>query len=157
MPWTTPKTWNVNELLTAAALNTHLRDNLNALKEPPTGIAAVPSTYTTTSTSFVTIDAANLAATLTTSGGNVLIGFTGAWAIGAVGYLAYLTITMDNVNVAGVNGVALTSVGGAVPLALNYLLTGVAAGAHTFRLQWRVTGNTATLYSLGQLWAREVS
>lgn len=31
MTWTTPRTWTVGELVTAALLNTHLRDNLLAL------------------------------------------------------------------------------------------------------------------------------
>ncbi len=30
--WTTPKTWQVDELLTATDMNTHLRDNLDYLK-----------------------------------------------------------------------------------------------------------------------------
>jgi hypothetical protein len=33
MAWTTPRTWNVSELVTAALMNTHVRDNLNYLKE----------------------------------------------------------------------------------------------------------------------------
>ncbi len=32
MAWTTPRTWVTDEVLTAALLNTHLRDNLNWLK-----------------------------------------------------------------------------------------------------------------------------
>lgn len=32
MAWTTSKTWVVGEVLTAAGLNTYLRDNLNALR-----------------------------------------------------------------------------------------------------------------------------
>lgn len=31
MAWTTPKTWTVGELLTAANMNIHVRDNLNSL------------------------------------------------------------------------------------------------------------------------------
>lgn len=31
MPWTTPRTWAPDELVTAALLNTHLRDNLSYL------------------------------------------------------------------------------------------------------------------------------
>ena len=31
MAWTTPRTWVSNETLTAALLNTHLRDNLEEL------------------------------------------------------------------------------------------------------------------------------
>lgn len=32
MSWVTPRTWIAGEVLTAALLNTHLRDNLNALR-----------------------------------------------------------------------------------------------------------------------------
>lgn len=31
MVWTTPRTWTTGEIVTAANLNTHVRDNLNAL------------------------------------------------------------------------------------------------------------------------------
>lgn len=40
MAWTAPKTWTVGEVLTAANLNLHLRDNLNALA--PDGAGALP-------------------------------------------------------------------------------------------------------------------
>lgn len=33
MAWTTPRTWVTGELVTAALLNTHLRDNLNAAND----------------------------------------------------------------------------------------------------------------------------
>jgi len=33
MAWTTPRTWSTTELVTAAFLNTHVRDNLNAVVE----------------------------------------------------------------------------------------------------------------------------
>lgn len=35
MAWTTPRDWLVGELVTAADLNTHVRDNLNFLYGPP--------------------------------------------------------------------------------------------------------------------------
>lgn len=31
MAWTAPQTWTVNQLVTAAMLNTHIRDNLNSM------------------------------------------------------------------------------------------------------------------------------
>ena len=34
MAWTNPRTWVAGETLTAALLNVHLRDNLNALGDP---------------------------------------------------------------------------------------------------------------------------
>jgi hypothetical protein len=36
MAWTTPRTWVVGEVLTAANMNTHLRDNVSWLGNPPT-------------------------------------------------------------------------------------------------------------------------
>ena len=33
MAWTSPRTWAAGETVTAALLNTHLRDNLNAIRE----------------------------------------------------------------------------------------------------------------------------
>jgi len=35
MAWTTPRTWVTRELVTAAIMNAHVRDNLSALKSPP--------------------------------------------------------------------------------------------------------------------------
>jgi hypothetical protein len=32
MAWTTPRTWTAGEVVTAAMMNTHIRDNLNVLK-----------------------------------------------------------------------------------------------------------------------------
>ncbi len=87
----------------------------------------------------------------------MLIAFSGAWVMGAAGNIGYLTVTMDGVNIGGGNGIVLVSSSSAVPLSMAFLKTGVPPGAHTFRLQWRVTGSTATLYALGQMWAREVS
>jgi hypothetical protein len=35
MPWTSPKTWSVNEVVTAANMNTHLKDNMIFVGSPP--------------------------------------------------------------------------------------------------------------------------
>lgn len=35
MAWTTPKTWAVNDVLTAADMNTYVRDNMNVVGVPP--------------------------------------------------------------------------------------------------------------------------
>lgn len=42
MAWTAPKTYTVGEVLTAATLNTHLRDNLLALTQYVTSLPASP-------------------------------------------------------------------------------------------------------------------
>ncbi|MEO1163712.1 MAG: hypothetical protein AAFV98_08020 [Chloroflexota bacterium] len=74
MAWTQPKTWS-NEPLVASDLNTHLRDNMEALKEPPSANYELDETsdYTTTSTTFVDVDSTNLSLTLDTNGGDVKV------------------------------------------------------------------------------------
>lgn len=52
MAWTTPRTWVTGELVTAALLNTHLKDNLNAIV--PNGPDAWTS-YTPTLTQSATV------------------------------------------------------------------------------------------------------
>jgi hypothetical protein len=53
MAWTTPKSWAVNEIGTAANLNTHLRDNLNFLYQSYlTGIIPASGTTPTAGTGF---------------------------------------------------------------------------------------------------------
>ena len=34
--WTTPKTWNTGDPLIATDMNTHIRDNFEFIKSPPT-------------------------------------------------------------------------------------------------------------------------
>ena len=49
MSWTAPRTWVAGETVTAALMNTHVRDNLNAIGGPWT---AYTPTFTWTSSSF---------------------------------------------------------------------------------------------------------
>lgn len=55
MAWTTPRTWSFGELVTAALLNTHIRDNLNILKTSVANdgkLAFNPKCYNTTLSSI---------------------------------------------------------------------------------------------------------
>lgn len=49
MAWTSPRTWVTGETVTAALLNTHLRDNLNAIGDPGAWTAYTP-TWTASTT-----------------------------------------------------------------------------------------------------------
>jgi len=171
MAWTTPKTWNVDELLTAANLNTHLRDNLNALKAPPTARYECDeaSDYTTTSTSFVDVDGTKLAVTITTGGGDVLVHFHGCVSHSSSNYRIHFTVTVDGTPVASDDGIIGTAAPQAVPgnpVSFTRLITGVSAGEHLFKLQWKTQGGTAKLFAGAgtsgadlhpQFWVREVS
>jgi len=173
MTWTEPKTW-VAEPLVAGDLNTHLRDNLNALKDPPTAHYDPDETsdYTTTSTSFVNVDSDDLSLAITTSGGDVLIGFHGYVQPGLNNDNIFFDVEVDNVRIGGNDGIigaqraATATTPGRFGLSFTRLITGLAAGSHTFKLQWRVTGNTGILFAGAgtsnadvqpQFWVREVS
>lgn len=177
MAWTTPKTWTTGEPLTAGDLNTHLRDNLEALRQPPTAHYEPDETsdYSTTSGTFVDVDSTNLALTITTNGGDVLVGFHGsAGGVAGSGGMRYLQfdVEVDSERVAGDDGIVALGVPGSStvisPISFARLVTGLAPGGHTFKLQWRRnnTGLTGTLYAGAgtsgldvhpQFWVQEVS
>lgn len=165
MTWTTPRTWSTGELVTASLLNTHLRDNLDALKNPPSAsyLADESANYTTTSTSFVDVDATDFSFTLDTGGGDVLVTFNGV--VGGSGTV-FFDVEVDGVRFAGDDGITRTINGSTHALSFVILVEGLAAGSHTFRLQWKVSASTGTLYAGAgtsnfdvhpQFWAREVS
>lgn len=170
MTWENPKTWVTGELVTAAMLNTHLRDNLNALKSPPSDdyVCNESTNYTTTSSSFVNVDATNLALTINTNGGDVMVGFHGVVINNTTNAIIYLDVEVDGSRHAGDDGAleiqfATFTI---LPASFVRLITGLAEGSHTFKLQWKVSAGTGTLYagsgtptvdSHPQLWAREVS
>lgn len=158
--WTQPITWEVDQLVTEGQLNEQVRDNLEWLKNPPRAAADLAANIATTSTAFV--DAPGLALTLTTAGGALLVGFTGV-AGNATGATVVFDLVVDGVSQGGLDGV-IGSSAGVVPVAFVWLVEGLAAGAHTVKLQWKVSSGTGTLYGGGTaylrfrplLWAREV-
>lgn len=164
MAWTTARTWVSGELVDETILNTHIRDNLNALKTPPTdfSLSAAGSDYTESSSTFNDIDATNLSATITTTGGDILVGFCGSVFQSGSGK-QYWDILDNGVSVTGdSNGIGLvanTSYEGLASFV--YLIESPSAGSHTIKLQWRVTAGTGTLESTTgqetpQLWVKEL-
>lgn len=158
--WTQPITWEVDQLVTEGDLNEQVRDNLEWLKDPPRAAVALAANIATTSTAFV--DAPGLTLTLTTAGGALLVGFTGV-AGNTGGATVVFDLAVDGASQGGMDGVTGSNAG-VVPVSFVWLVEGLAAGAHTVRLQWKVSAGTGTLYGGGtaylrfrpQLWAREV-
>lgn len=170
MAYTAPKTWT-NEPLVASDLNTHVRDNMEALKDPPSSNYELDegSDYQTTSTSFVPIDSTNLKLSITTTGGDVVVHFHGVFdtSVGGTNRL-HLEIEVDGTPLAGDDGVHATQhqSGGQVGVSFTRLITGLDPGSHTFELHWKTQFGTETLYAGAgtsgmdvhpQFWAREVS
>lgn len=167
MSWTTPKTWTT-EPLTSLDLNTHLRDNLNALKEPPTAVAVSPdSDYSTSSTVFVPVSTANYTLSLTTQGGDVLVGFSGSFAHSVNG-TAFFNLELNGTLVVADDGLLFVqSLTNAIAnVTFTQLLTNVPAGNNSIKLMWKTNTPTAFLYAGGlppgsgkvhsQFWAREI-
>ena len=132
MPWTTPKTWATGELVTAADLNTHLRDNLNFLLSPNFQEAVGSGTdFSTTSTTYA--DITGMSVTITTAGGNLLVSAFGRFT-GSAGANAFLAINLDGTDYE-VNTAATVSGSGLYVCALRRFV--VSAGAHTVKLRLR--------------------
>lgn len=179
MTWHTPITWQVDQLVTEADFNAQIRDNLEYLKgridSPETRSFHMNQTsdYATTSTEFVDIDPVNLAFTLNTNGGDVLFSFFGVVAVsGTVDINVCFDLLIDGARIGGDAGIAYVSCKGGSGaslsngfIALTFLVRGLVAGTHNLRLQWRVTGQSATLRAgasgpssnvRSQCWVREL-
>lgn len=172
MSWTVPRTFQVGELITASMLNEQIRDNMNALKSPPSDNYELDeaSDYTTTQTTFVAVDATNLELTIVTTGGDILVHFHGCVEHGTPNFICF-NLNLDSIAVAGDDGIircrpAATAGTGTIAVSFSRLLTNVAAGTHVIRLTWKTGAGTATLLAgagtlnrdvHGQFWAREVS
>jgi hypothetical protein len=148
--WSSPRSWSVGELVSASLLNSHLRDNLEFLKGPPTALYTLneSSDYNTTSTSFVNVDGTKLSLSITTAGGDVLIGFCGC-VLESAGTL-FFDVEVDAVRTGGDDGLCVvtpTTASQRLNASFFKLIQGLSAGVHTFKLQWKVTAGTATLLS----------
>lgn len=169
MAWTTPKTWT-SEPLTSVDLNTYVRDNQNHLKDRLDSSAgkfvSADSNISTTSTAFVDVDAEKLALTLTTHGGDVLLGFTGTVRCSGNGGQANFNIAVDGVDYVADDGIVRSTIAynsdtnRGKPLSFVLLITGLSPGSHSFKLRWKVnSGNTARMNVVSlhpQFWAKEI-
>lgn len=114
MAWTSPKTWAVNDLVTAADMNTYISDNLSYLKsrmddDPSEYTLDEGSDYTTTSQAFVDVDATNLSITVETqrANANVLVHFDGLFELGSGSdQQILLDVDLDGNRIGGDDGVA---------------------------------------------------
>ena len=145
--WSSPRSWSVGELVTAALMNAHLRDNLEFLKTPPTDseILNEGADYTITSTSYVIMDLAKRL-TITTAGGDVFWAFSGAVANSSG--ITFLDVAVDTVRLGGDDGlIAINSANARLAGTCFRLITGLSAGVHTFDLWWKVSAGTGTIYA----------
>ena len=169
MAWTTPKTWS-SEPLTSIDLNTHVRDNQNHLKDRlDTGASRVISgatLLTTTANDFVDVDPTKLSLTLTTHGGDVLLGFTGTVRNIARSGTTNINVAVDGVDYIADDGLIGVKIAGDgdgsrnKPISFVMLIPGLSAGSHSFTLRWKASNNNTAQMDIvdlhPQFWAKEI-
>lgn len=146
--------------MTADQLNTHVRDNLNALKTPPSGSYYTSGNYNTTSTSLTNVDGTNLSHLITSAGGAIFIGCTMSVTVAGSDYTAYVEFDL---NVDGDNeGKAYRHVRKAGDSNDRTIVTilwrkgALSAGEHTFKLRWKIGGTASQADINGiQFWVEE--
>jgi hypothetical protein len=158
MTWTAPKLW-ANEPLTAADMNTYISDNLDALKDPPSGIynAVEGTDLALNSTSWADVHATDgkFQHTITTNGGAVMVMLNATLSTAAAAVL-YLDVAVDGIDYGvttlgaadGLHAARVEATATAVDGQVTFIrfLEGIAAGAHTFKLRYKVNTSTVTIY-----------
>lgn len=156
MAWNPARTWVANELVTASIMNTHVRDNLNALKSPPSDQWNGEIYDGTSSATWGDIDAVNLSLTITTTGGDVRVGY-----IGMVdnAFVCYFDIAVDGSRQSGnANGYVRAQSPGAPafsPATFVVVIPGLAAGSHTFTVQYKGDGSNVNSLTSTHFWVSE--
>ncbi|MBN1286160.1 MAG: hypothetical protein JXB47_12250 [Anaerolineae bacterium] len=161
MAWTNIPDKNTGDQMDETWYDTHFKANMEYLLNPSHQciLRVNSSNYTTTSTSWVDVDATNLAITLTTYGGPVLVVFSGYGSHSVSNGSIYLDIAVDGSRVSGVAGIMITAAatGELQNLSFAVLVTGLSAASHTIKLQWKVATGTATLFSATGAYATQLS
>jgi hypothetical protein len=154
--WTAPRTWVTGEVVTAALLNTHVRDNLVDLDRRTVPIGTFVNTAeTTTSTSYTDLATAGPAATAT----------IGATLKALVSLRGELTSTSGSTAYASVAISGATTVAASDSVGIGHSFTGpatirlgmtvlyssalTAAGSTTFTAKYRTAGGTMTANNRG--------
>lgn len=176
MAWNDPNEveWDVGDILTSQDLKDYVRDNLLALKDPPSAHYEVneSSDLSLTATSWDNVDATEgkFQHTLSTNGGALLVGLNMVLG-GGNGDRVYLDIAVDGTRIGGNEGIhAILTTGVANPIdgsgSFVRLIPDLPAGTHIIKLQYKVAAGPITLFRgagagaadfIPQFWVREVS
>ena len=149
--WTTMTDLATGDLVTEADMDA-IRGNIEYLLDPNNDSDVRSAAYSTTSTTFVDIDAGNLSLTVVTNGGSLLVVFSVS-AYSSVGPdRFYFDIDVDGTRIGAAGGGVGYIVQGnnntgfqfASSVTLVALVTGLSAASHTVKPQWRVTTGGVT-------------
>lgn len=153
---TTPYEFTAGEIVLASQMNT-IQENVLWLQTPPVDTQSISST-TTTSASFVAVTGVTL--TITTTGGDVAIWFSGQMQHDTGGVGSLIDIGVDGTGQGdatnGLAGFTQTTTTYVWPITIFYVKEALAAGSHTFTLRWKTGSGTLTLRTGGQFGVREI-
>lgn len=150
--YTDPKTQSPGDPLLSADWNTHVRDNVKALKDLPSDNYEVDEGVDyTPGGAFADVDGTNLKFTITTFGGDVLIGWFCSCVGSAGGSIIYFDVKVDTSLIGGDDGLICVEFAANKTESVSFirLLTGLSAGVHTFSLQAKFAGGGAVTIFAG--------
>lgn len=139
--WTSPRTFRKGELQTKEIWNTHLRDNMEWLKDRPIADGGSITDISTTSTTLVIMT--NMSSGLTVNGDRLLIAFSGWFTCDSFPRTLTMAIavdTMPSLEVARTNVTVAAS--GGTPCHFIARVDGVLAGARAVSMLWKTSGGT---------------
>jgi hypothetical protein len=175
MAYTDVPTLVDGERFTQNEANLYIRDNLEAIRNPPTAVyitSGRSTNYSTNSTSFVDVDSTNMALTISATGngaggvGVVGIGFCGTVYGSAQIYFRILENGFPlNEDDGIVTSDYIAASGGVRPVSFLHF-QGASRDTYIYKLQWKVASGTGELMAnVGTsgrdckaiFWAREMS
>jgi hypothetical protein len=109
------------------------------------GTATPTAAQTTTSTTIVDMTSGSVAITLTT-GACVMLMAAGSVSNSSAGAFVAVSVDLDGGSLGEFSVCTSATAGAFVPFGFSLALA-IAAGAHTFKLRWRVSAGTGTLNS----------
>ncbi len=145
MAWTAPATATVGQVLTAAFLNTNLRDNLNYLKGGSSAVVA--TSQTTASTTYADLATVGPAVTLATDTQALVMLFcnlsnTLASTSSIMGFAVSEATTIVAADSQAMSAAGAAATGFAI--GASFLITGLTPGSNIFTAKYRVGAGTGT-------------
>lgn len=150
MAWTAPKTWAVSEVVTAAMLNTQLKDNLNDLDARATVLSDyVAAAQTRSSTSFGDLSTVGPSVTVST-GSNAVVMLLASMANDTAGNGCQMSIQVSGASTIAPSATysirtISSTAGRTYQVSAVFVVSGLTPGSNTFVAKYRVElGGTGT-------------
>jgi hypothetical protein len=165
MAWNTPPTFTTGQLIGASDLNSYIRDNTNyLLGGRVSGTSTKTGSANTSSNTFADIDSTDLSVTITTVGSVALVVLNAQFFITIASSASnlHVDVAVDGTRIEREWNLAVNTGTTFSMASFCVFATGLTAGSHTFRPQWKVDAAAPTpTATIGQgnssyLYVREI-